>query len=245
MDWIEEPARVACGLITVSAQGSIPGYESVQRVTLRREVETAKNLRDLSTPSPPVHYLSCGWGGAALAMIVKTKLITKIFRKWRKPARLFLVSLVVAPQNRNRSLDMLAILEKDDYEQRVRASFEEVVSLPKVTQRVDNLPTDLGLEIIVVGLRGGMLASLEAGEFIFPIFWRPRVHIKARLSNLENGSTVNSFSGVEKMPWLRFLNSAFRPSTIFGFRATVDSEYIEYMALKCLISVLQRVKSSI
>lgn len=154
-----------------------------------------------------------------------------------------MVSLVVAPQNKFRSTDMYALPKDDDYEQRVRSSFEEVVSLPKISERSDPKRSDLGLEIIVVGLRGGMLASLEAGEFFFPIFWRPRVHIKVRLSNLESGATVDSFSGVEKMPWIRFLNSAFRPSSFFGFRATVNSEYVEYMALKCLISVLQKLKS--
>lgn len=42
MDQTDEPASVACGLITVSAQGGIPGYESVKRNTLGSEVETAK-----------------------------------------------------------------------------------------------------------------------------------------------------------------------------------------------------------
>ena len=83
---------------------------------------------------------------------------------------------------------------------------------------------DVALEVALLNIQGGEFNGLDFGIAAIPIFWRPKVSLKARLYRIESGKTVSTCSVTEKVSWKHYLLRVLSLRGIFGYKPLFDQE---------------------
>ncbi|NJA05171.1 hypothetical protein HC024_05415 [Methylococcaceae bacterium WWC4] len=160
-------------------------------------------------------------------------LFPRIF-KGEKP-RVYLGAMLVASSEEWESLDGWGIFQSMNLGDGLRKYLYSAVNLPPIDSREDLRESDLGLELVVVNYRGGEFGAFQTTELFIPIFWRPKVELKARLYNLATGKTVHIASSKKNTPWGQFVSRIFSFNRMFRFKPLFDEEDME--VLLCLAAI--------
>jgi len=120
----------------------------------------------------------------------------------------------------------------------VEEQLKKIFALPTPPNDDTAEETDLILDIFIADLRTGEFTDLSSDDFVIPIFWRPKVDLRARVSEHLKGKTKQTFKVVEKTPIPKYLWRAISPASLFRLRELYDeydiSELLERAALKML-----------
>jgi hypothetical protein len=169
-------------------------------------------------------------------------MIKSFFTK-EKP-RLYLDSVMVIPRSEWKSFDEWNwVNRKEDFEQSARQKLETLFNFPHVSTAENIGKKDVALEVALLKIQGGEFAALDFGVGAIPIFWRPKVTLKARLYGIKSGKTVSTFSVTEKVSWKYYLLRVFSLRGVFRYKPLFDQEDINMLLHKaCTVLITQMSK---
>ena len=165
------------------------------------------------------------------------------FLKAKEKPKLYLGSIQIVPRNEFFKSDEWGLFKGEDLEDSIKIKLEDLFSLPNVTKDQLVNDRDLALDIVVSKLQGGEFTSIQTVPFDIPIFWRPKVQIKARLFYINSKKTKSTFEVSRKMPWGQYLTRVFSFRGIIRIKPlfdSVDLEPILYSACENLIAKLAK-----
>ncbi|MFZ2451744.1 MAG: hypothetical protein WAW36_14605 [Methylovulum miyakonense] len=168
----------------------------------------------------------------------------------RKP-RVFLGALLVVPKTHMRKhLEQWGLVRKVELDGSLRASLQEIFSLPPACEVTNPKPDDLGLEVIVTSYQSGDFLDIELGEIGFPVFWRPKVTVVCRLYFLKSLETKCTFSITQKMAWNKFVARVFSWGTfsrrvVFRLDPIFDAEDMNHLLYLACHTMLKKIRNSV
>lgn len=155
----------------------------------------------------------------------------RLFKK-RKP-RIYLGSVDVAPRGTLEKIDEWGVFKGPSLENEMRWRISKILTFPTVQPLSEHKPTDLALDIEIVGLQGGELLFFSADAVFLPIFWRPKVKVVSKVRNILTNKPVASVSVREKMPWSRYFAKVLSINGLFfRYKPLFSADEVE--ALLCL-----------
>lgn len=172
------------------------------------------------------------------------KSFKKLFGQ-EKP-RVYLGTLAVVPRSDiKRHLDQWGYPDSEEPDTHVRQMLEDIFTLPKASDIDTPEKNDLVLDVIIPKFQLGELLPVEAGQFWFPLAWRPQVTVSSRLYYLKTGKTMATFHATQKLAWRDYLKAVLRPQSLLGLRApfgTGDLEYLLNLACqKILVKMIGKI----
>ena len=168
----------------------------------------------------------------------------KILNKKEKP-RVFLGSLSVVPRTSIKKIDKWAFYKEENIDSELRKILEEIFSLPPVSEAIDPLKTDLVLDIVIPKYQLGFGGIADIGLIEFPLFWRPKVQVKARLYNLQSKKTKHVFSSTTVISGWKFFNGVFSFRNLFGFHPAFTKTDMNYLLYNTCSNILQQIQQKI
>lgn len=165
------------------------------------------------------------------------------FLKREKP-RVFLGTLAVVPRkDLKRYLDQWGLFRNEEMDAPLRATLQEIFSLPLASEVPVPLPTDLGLDVLIPTFQSGDFWDVSLGDIGFPVFWRPRVTVVCRLYYLKSKKVKRTYSVTQKMPWGEFFGRQFTLRAVFRFRSAYGADDLNrllYLACHSMLGKLRK-----
>ena len=154
-------------------------------------------------------------------------------------------TLVVVPRaGLKASIDQSAWTQAEDLDASLRATLQEIFSLPLASEVRDPLPTDLGLDVFIPSFQSGDFWSASLGDVGVPVFWlffwRPKVTVTGRLYDLTSQKTKWTYSVTRKMPWREFANRMLTWRAVFRFRPMFGAEDLNHLLCLACHSLLHK-----
>ena len=135
----------------------------------------------------------------------------------RESARLFLGTLAVAPRGDFvRHLEDLPLLAPAPLERALLAKLVELICVPPVSAADPLRPSDLAFDVVVQGYQFGGSMDVALGSHGFPMFWRPKVRVAARLFYAQSNKTKAVFTVTERMPWSAYMSRVLSWKVMLG-----------------------------
>ena len=120
----------------------------------------------------------------------------------------------------------------------------EAVDIPLVSSE-ELLPEKwLILDILVSDHRQGMVGEISAGDYFFPLLWRPRIKMHGRLRDHHGNSTIGTFTIKKLMSWKRCFAAIFSWSSVFWGSAVSEGNMKE-LVLRSVFDMLVRAKRAV
>lgn len=166
------------------------------------------------------------------------------FRKKEK-SKLYLGAIVVVPRNELKRFDEWGFFKGEPLDDEIREKFEQLFSLPRIPEGKAVNDTDLALEIVVPNIQGGEFTSAQISPFDIPIFWRPKVSIKARLFFINSKKTKASFEVNEKMPWSEYFSRVLSIRGIIRYKPLFDAKELEPMVYKACSKLIYQMSKAV
>ncbi|AJQ94866.1 hypothetical protein [Gynuella sunshinyii] len=164
-----------------------------------------------------------------------------LFRK-EKP-RVFLGNLAVVPRTGiKKHFDQWGAFESTDLDSSLSMNLKSIFSLPLASEVDSPRKTDLVIDVVVTKFQAGEALGCTAGDFGFPVMWRPKVSVSSRLYYLVSGATKSTFSQTEKMSLTQYLNRIFSWRAFWRFRPIFDSKDLEYLLYQACNKLLLKIK---
>ncbi len=172
-------------------------------------------------------------------------MLNRIFKK-EKP-RLWLGVVAVAPRSDlGRHLDEWNIFaQREDLDTSIRQTLESIFDLPHASNAQDPKNNDYALDIVVPKFQSGDAWDVSLGDLGFPLIWRPKIEIGARLVNLKSGKTVYTTMVKAKLKWRSYFARLFTLRTILRFKPMFDSNDMNHLLQEACISLLHKLRKAI
>lgn len=168
-------------------------------------------------------------------------------RFWkREPARLFLGSVSDATGNVVRHLEGLMGTSHPVVDQALLMELAELIAVPKADS-VDAplLATDMAFDVAVQSYRSGSVADLSLGPIGFPMYWRPRVGLAARLYHLQSQKTKATFHVNQRMPWSVYLSRVLSWRVLFGFERPARPGDLELLLRQATERLVMKLRGAV
>ncbi|RUR67331.1 hypothetical protein EJP67_09685 [Variovorax guangxiensis] len=125
------------------------------------------------------------------------------FRK--HPVKLHLSEVRVLPRK-----DFLRHLEGGFFgktpDNRLAAELKDVFAYPPAANVSVPGDQDVAIDVAVEGHSRGGWGDFSGGDLAFPIVWRPKVRISARVYNMKSGQSRTLLRVVERMSWNEYFS---------------------------------------
>ena len=161
-----------------------------------------------------------------------------MFKRTKEKPRVFLGTLaVVDKKDWKRFFENLVWVPNDDLQSNLHRQLEQLFALAPVESKHNHRQQDLGLDIILLGTNSGDGVLVE----VVPVFWRPRVHIKARLYHIHTDKTLDVFEVIETASWREFLGRYFSWGALFGFKDVFRTQDLMVLVNRASSKILEQV----
>jgi len=162
----------------------------------------------------------------------------RIFK--REKPKVYLGKITVVPRGYlKRSLEN-NLYTGESLEDSLEVFLNETFDMPLASECAIPNKTDLAIDVIIENFQAGNYLDLHAGDFSFPIFWRPKIEIASKLYIMSTGETKNSVSITVKLPWKEYFSRLFTWRAFFGFRPMFDTEDMEKLLARACLQLLQK-----
>lgn len=161
----------------------------------------------------------------------------------KKTPNIYLGRMGVVPKESWKRADEKGLFRYEDFEAALERLLVETFSLQPLEKRCIVKEDDLVLDIFVSRYQGGLFDGVFSAEFFVPIFWRPKVELKARLASVKTGKIVTVQVSRAKMRWRRYLSGLLSFKSMVGFSpmfAVRDMEPLFIEAAHALLVKLKR-----
>lgn len=164
----------------------------------------------------------------------------------REPARLFLGSVSDATGNAVRHLEGLMGTSPPAVDQALLFALAELIALPKADS-VDAplLATDMAFDVAVQSYRSGSVADLSLGPIGFPLYWRPRVRLAARLYRLQSQKTKTTFHISQPMPWSVYLGRVLSWRVLAGLERPARPGDLDLLLRQAIERLVTKLRSAV
>lgn len=171
-------------------------------------------------------------------------LTTMIFEKLRrrKIGALYLGTVSIAPKSTLNMLEQYRVLSKFDPVEIIEQEVRGIFQLPPITEAKDPRKSDIGIDVLVSDFRLGNLYGVNLSSLAFPLFWRPRIEMRARLFSLSNMETVSEFSAIAIMPLSVFARRALHPAVLLRIRPKATQNDLIRLTQEASIAVLEKIQ---
>ena len=159
--------------------------------------------------------------------------------------RVFLGTLAIVPRTDLKKVDEWGMFHSEDLGSQLRNSLSEIFTLPLAKDVREPKSTDLALDVIIPSYQAGSALSVDLGDIGFPLFWRPKLEVRARLYGLQSKKTTRVFAVTEKLGWSSYISRLFTWHAIFRFRPMFDKADMEYLLYQACGKLLQEIKNAI
>ena len=172
-------------------------------------------------------------------------MLSRIFKK-EKP-KLWLGVVAVAPRSDlGRHFDEWNIFgRREDLDTSIRKTLENIFDLPLASSVNNPESNDYSLDIVVPKFQSGDAWDVSLGDIGFPLIWRPKIEIGARLVNLKSGKTVYTTTVKAKLKWRNYFARLFTLRGIFRFKPLFDSNDMNHLLHEACISLLKKLRKAI
>lgn len=168
----------------------------------------------------------------------------KFFRK-EKP-RVFLGTLAVVPRSDfKRQIENWTFYGSADLDRELYNKLANIFELPPAAEVGTPLKSDLVADLIISEYQIGDALTASVGEISFPLFWRPKIEIKARLSRMDTMRTVATFSVTEKCRWRDFLSRILSFRYIFRWRPLFDADDMDVLLNNACVKILKKMIAAV
>ncbi|MFS1525645.1 hypothetical protein ACL7TT_16280 [Microbulbifer sp. 2304DJ12-6] len=166
----------------------------------------------------------------------------KRFRK-KKKFSIYLGSLAVAPRSDfKRYLDEWAAFGHEDLDSALRKQLMEIFELPLASSLDQPKETDLGLDIVIPKFQSGDMWDISLGDLGFPLAWRPKVEVAARIYRLDTGKTLHTASVTAKLSWRQYFSKLFTWRTFLRFKPMFDSSDLNVLLQRACLGLLEKLR---
>jgi hypothetical protein len=168
-----------------------------------------------------------------------------VFKRFikRTKANLYLGNLAVAPRSDfKRNLDEWALFGKEDLDSSIRQELENIFELPLASSISDPQKTDLGLDVVIPKFQSGDILDVSLGEIGFPLIWRPKIEVGARIYSLESGKTIHTATVTAKLGWKAYLSRLFSWRAFFRFKPMFDSSDMNILLQKACMELISKLR---
>ncbi|KEI71269.1 hypothetical protein [Endozoicomonas elysicola] len=102
---------------------------------------------------------------------------------------------------------------------------------------------DLAIDIAIPGFQGGaaFIGSLDAT--VFPVFWRPKVQVNAKIYTIETGQTLHQVEVVSKMAWKTYLQGIISPRALLGLFPPFGIKDLEPLLFESCYKAVTRLRA--
>ncbi len=161
--------------------------------------------------------------------------LIRLWRKERAKPRVFLGTLAVVPRG-----DVKWVLEDmfgdsgQEIEGHLHDQLQEIFALAPASTADPVLKTDLGVDVFIPEYYGGESLSIDLGDWmiwliplalLIPLFWRPKIELRARLYRLHDRKLVKTFAVRERPTYRECWSPDFSWRGMFGLKRPYgDSE---------------------
>lgn len=161
----------------------------------------------------------------------------------RRKSRVFLGALSVVPRtDMKRHLDEWGLVRKVELDSSLRASVQEIFSLPPACGETNPMTSDLGLEVFITSFQSGDFRVIDLGEIGFPVLWRPKVTVVGRLYFLKSLETKCTCSVTQKMAWSKYVERIFSWRAVSRLEPIFDTEDINHLLYLSCYHLLKKLK---
>ena len=170
----------------------------------------------------------------------------KEFFQRSKSGKLYLAGIRVVPRSDWEKIDEIGWTEYSviDIEEHTRQRLNSIFELPSIPSETELEDSDLALEIALLNVQGGVFTIFDLGPEI-PVFWRPKVKIKARLFYPRSGQTKKTFQASSKVGWLHFIYRILQPKPFFGIAPAFNERDIDLLLSKSCNELLQKIRNAV
>lgn len=157
---------------------------------------------------------------------------------------MYLGALVVVPRDQIKAMDQWGCFDYQDLEGGLRKSLADIFCLTPVCEREDARSDDLALEVVVAHFQGAEFWSIDTGSFRIPYFWRPKVHLKARLYFIDTMKTKASCEVLLKLSLSQYFSRLLSWNGLFRFRPLFGEQDMNLLLSEACLKLLRKMAKS-
>lgn len=163
-------------------------------------------------------------------------------RKEKSRPRVFLGTLAVVPRE-----DIKWVLEDmfgdpgSEIEGFLHDQLEEIFALPQASTADPVLESDLCIDVYIPGFHSGSADMLQVTHWHVPLFWRPKIELRARLYRLHDRKLIKTFMVTEKPTLREFWSAALSWRSVFGSGEAFDEKDLAYLLNRGAVRLLQKI----
>jgi hypothetical protein len=125
----------------------------------------------------------------------------------------------------------------------LQAHLESVLSLPRASEISQPDTADCGLDVFVAKHQSGEAFDVAAGDFGFPLFWRPAVEVSTRVYALRNKKPITTFHVTKRLSWSEYFNRLLSVRHLLSFSSPFTHQDMVELLDDALFETLTRVKA--
>ena len=161
--------------------------------------------------------------------------------KSEKP-NVYLGSLAVVSESKLTSVENLFTFNNDYLHDHMREKLEEIFTLNSIPTIENQKKSDIGLDVVIVTLRGGEAFAVDWGTGGLPLFWRPKIKLVSRLYNLQSKRTIRTFKVSQSVTWKEFFLKLFSFKGIFRFGSLYNHKDMELLLYQACLELIDKMR---
>ena len=161
--------------------------------------------------------------------------------KSEKP-NVYLGSLAVVSESKLSNIEQLFTFNHDYLHDHIREKLEEIFTLDSIPDTEYQRKSDIGLDVVIVTLRGGEAFAVNWGTGALPLFWRPKIKLVSRLYNLQSKRTIRTFKVSQSVSWKEFFLKLFSFRGIFRFGSLYDYKDMELLLYQACLELIDKMR---
>ena len=118
---------------------------------------------------------------------------------------------------------------------------EEIFALPHAATAAPVLDSDLCIDVYIPGFHSGSTDALDLAYWAVPLFWRPKIELRARLYRLHDRRLIKTFRVTEKPTLREYWSAAFSWRTVFGNGEAFDQGDLANLLNRGAVRLLQKI----
>ena len=134
--------------------------------------------------------------------------------------------------------------QREDLDSSIRQTLESIFDLPLANNSVDPKYNDYALDVIVPRFQSGDAWSVSFGDLGFPLIWRPKIEIGARLINMKSGKTVYTTTVKAKLKWRNYFARLLTLRAILRFKPLFDSGDMNCLLQEACLNLLHKLRKA-
>lgn len=126
----------------------------------------------------------------------------------------------------------------------VEETLQKLLELPPKAARNPMLDTDVALDIIVPEYDFGEFLVLSAGNFSFPVTWRPSILVTGRLYEIGSGKTIYATTIKHSLCWPSWGKKVFSLSKLLRIHSFMNRAEMDRLTTEAYIKLLSKISKN-